>query len=116
MTTSTAKLNRLKATGWKTGGAVDFLHLSHEEIMLGELKRALSNAIKRARQKRGLSQIDLAKKIGSNQSRVAKIEAGDSSVSLDLIVRALFATGKTRRELQRAVGADEKLAHKEICF
>ena len=40
----------------------------------------------------------------------AGIEAGDASVSLDLIMRAFFATGATRRELQRAFGAGEKLA------
>jgi ribosome-binding protein aMBF1 (putative translation factor) len=107
---STAKLKRLHAAGWKTGNARDFLQLSVEESMLVELKITLSDAIRQARQKHGLSQIELAKKMGSSQSRVAKIEAGDPSVSLDLIMRAFFATGATRRELQRAFGAGEKLA------
>ena len=107
---STAKLKRLKAAGWKTGSAADFLQLSDEEAMLVELKVMLSDAIKRSRQKHGLSQIELARKMGSSQSRIAKIEAGDPSVSLDLIVRAYFATGGTRRELQRVFGAGEKLA------
>lgn len=107
---STAKLKRLKAAGWKAGSARDFLQLSDEEAMLVELKLMLTDAIKASRQKRGLSQIDLAKKMGSSQSRVAKIEAGDPSVSLDLIMRAFFATGATRRELQRAFGSGEKLA------
>ena len=107
---STAKLKRLKAAGWKAGNVEDFLRLSDEETMLVELKVKLADAIKASRQKRGLSQIDLARKMGSSQSRVAKIEAGDPSVSLDLIVRAFFATGATRRELQRAFGAGEKLA------
>ena len=107
---STAKLKRLKAAGWKAGSAGDFLQLSDEETMLAELKLMLTDAIKASRQKRGLSQIDLARKMGSSQSRVAKIEAGDPSVSLDLIMRAFFATGATRRELQRAFGAGEKLA------
>lgn len=104
---STAKLKRLKAAGWKAGSARDFLQLSGEEAMLVELKLMLTDAIKVARQKRGLSQIDLARKMGSSQSRVAKIEAGDPSVSLDLIMRAFFATGATRRELQRAFGVGE---------
>ena len=78
--------------------------------MLIDLKLTLTDAIKASRQKRGLSQLDLARKMGSSQSRVAKIEAGDPSVSLDLIVRAFFATGATWRELQLAVGAGEKLA------
>jgi DNA-binding transcriptional regulator YiaG len=107
---NTAELKRLKAAGWKAGSAGDFLQLSDEEATLVELKFMLTDAIKASRQKRGLSQIDLARKMCSSQSRVAKIEAGDSSVSLDLIVRAFFATGATRKELQRAVGAGEKLA------
>ncbi|MFA5914779.1 MAG: helix-turn-helix domain-containing protein [Burkholderiales bacterium] len=107
---SSAKLKRLKATGWNTGSATEFLQLRDEEAMLVELKLMLTDAIKASRQKRGLSQTDLARKMGSSQSRVAKIEAGDPSVSLDLIMRAFFATGATWRELQRAVGAGEKLA------
>lgn len=71
---------------------------------------SLTSALKEARQKRRLSQIDLAQRLGSNQSRVAKIEAGDPSVSLDLIVRALFAAGATRKELQRAFLAKEKIS------
>ena len=107
---STAKLKRLKAAGWKAGSARDFLQLSDEEAMLVDLKLTLTDAIKASRQKRGLSQLDLARKMGSSRPRVAKIEAGDPSVSLDLIVRAFFATGATWRELQLAVGAGEKLA------
>jgi len=107
---SNAKLKRLKAAGWKIGSAKDFLLLSDEEAKLVELKLMLTNAIKASRRKRGMSQDDLARKMGSSQSRVAKIEAADPSVSLDLIMRAFFATGATRRELQRAFGVDDKMA------
>jgi len=107
---NSAKLKKLRAAGWKVGSARDFLNLSDEEAMLVELKLSLTNALKEARQKRRLSQIDLAQRMGSSQSRVAKIEAGDSSVSLDLIVRALFAAGATRQELQRAFSSKEKIA------
>lgn len=104
------KLKRLKAAGWKIGNAKDFLHLSSEEAMLVELKLSLVNAIRQSREKHGLSQADLAQRMGSSQSRVAKIEAGAPSVSLDLIVRALLATGATRRDLQRALTAKDLLA------
>jgi ribosome-binding protein aMBF1 (putative translation factor) len=100
----TAKLKRLQAAGWKTGSASEFLGLSDEEAMLVDLKLSLVDAVRQSRQKRGLSQIDLAQRMGSSQSRVAKLETGDSLVSLDLIVRAFFAAGGTRQELQRAVG------------
>lgn len=105
-----AKLKRLRAAGWKIGSTKDFLKLSDEEAMLVELKLSLADALKQARQKRRLSQVDLAQRMGSSQSRVAKIEAGDPSVTIDLIVRAILATGATRQELQRAFTSKEKMA------
>ncbi len=104
------KRRRLQAAGWRTGDAKDFLGMSEEEALLVELKLALVSAVKRSRKRHRMSQMDLAQRMGSSQSRVAKIEAGDASVSLDLIVRALLATGASRQELQRAFAAKEKLA------
>lgn len=74
--------------------------MSDAEAALVEIKLALTEAVRQTRIKRKLSQSDLALRIKSSQSRVAKIEAGDASVSLDLIVRALFAVGATRQEVQ----------------
>jgi ribosome-binding protein aMBF1 (putative translation factor) len=105
-----AKLKRLRAAGWKAVSVKEFLQLSDEEAMLVELRLALADAVKASREKRGLSQIGLAQRMGSSQSRVAKVESGDPAVSLDLIVRAFFASGGTRQELQRAFGAKQKLA------
>jgi DNA-binding XRE family transcriptional regulator len=96
------QLKRLRAAGWKAGSAAEFLGLSESEAALVELKLALVGAVRRAREKRGLSQIDLAQRMHSSQSRVAKIEAGDASVSLDLIVRALIAAGADRKDVQQA--------------
>jgi hypothetical protein len=87
----TDKLKRLQAVGWKVGSAEDFLQLNEEEARLVALK---------------LSQIDLAQRMKSSQSRIAKIEAGDPSVSLDLIVRALIASGATTRDTQAAFTAN----------
>ena len=105
-----AKVRKLRAAGWEIGNAKDFLQLSDEEAMLVELKLNLTAALKRARQKRRISQTDLAQRLGSSQSRIAKIEAGDPAVSLDLIVKALFAAGTTRRELQQVFTAKATLA------
>lgn len=102
---NTGKLKRLRAAGWKSGSPREFLGLNEQEAALVELKLALVAAVREARRRHGLSQIDLAQRMRSSQSRVAKIETGDQSVSLDLIVRALFAAGATRRELQRALSA-----------
>jgi ribosome-binding protein aMBF1 (putative translation factor) len=98
----TKKLKRLRAAGWKTGSAAEFLGLSEPEAALVELKLALVDAVRRTRQKRGMSQTDLAQRMQSSQSRIAKIEAGDASVSLDLIVRALIAAGASRKDMEQA--------------
>ena len=107
---NSARLKQLQAAGWKVGSAKDFLKLNDEEAMLVELKVSLAGALRHARTKRGLSQVELAQRMRSSQSRVAKIETGDASVSLDLIVRALLAAGATRRDLQRAFVQNEKVA------
>ena len=106
----TAKLERLQAVGWKVGSAEDFLQLSDNEARLVALKLSLISAVKKSRVKRKLSQIDLAQRMKSSQSRIAKIEAGDRSVSLDLIVRALIASGATTRDIQAAFTANEQMA------
>ncbi len=93
---------RLKAAGWTFGSTKDFLKLSDQEAALVEVKLSLIEALKKSRQKRRLSQVDLAQRMGSSQSRIAKIEAGDASVSLDLIVRALIAAGTTQQDIRKA--------------
>lgn len=104
---NTDKLERLQADGWKIGSTEDFLQLNEEETRLVALKLSLISAVKKSRIKRKLSQMDLAQRMKSSQSRIAKIEAGDPSVSLDLIVRALIASGATTRDIQAAFTADE---------
>ena len=100
-----AKARRLRAAGWKLGSAKDFLRLSDQEAALVEVKLCLMDALRQARRKRGISQIELAKWMGSSQSRIAKIEAGDPSVSLDLILRALVASGASQREIHETLAS-----------
>jgi predicted XRE-type DNA-binding protein len=99
---TTDKLTRLKAAGWQVGTAGDFLELTEEESRLIELKLSLITAVKKSRSKHRLSQAELAVRMKSSQSRVAKIEAGDASISLDLIVRALIASGASTKDIQGA--------------
>lgn len=96
------KLERMNAAGWKVGDTDEFLQLSDAESKLVYLRLSLMQAVKTSRIKRNLSQIELAQRMKSSQSRVAKIEAGDTRVSLDLIVRALIASGATSKEIQSA--------------
>ena len=83
------KKKRLESKGWKIGPVKEFLGLSDEESAYIELKVKLAAGLRQRRQQQGLSQLELAAKLQSSQSRVAKMEAGDPSVSLDLLVRSL---------------------------
>jgi ribosome-binding protein aMBF1 (putative translation factor) len=98
-----AKRKRLETKGWKFGTVKDFLGLSDEESAYIELKIKLATALRQRRQQKGLSQLDLAAKLQSSQSRVAKMEAGDPSVSLDLLIRSLISLGASERELSRII-------------
>jgi predicted XRE-type DNA-binding protein len=96
-----AKRKRLESKGWKVGDSTEFLQLSPEEAAYIELKLALSKNLKLTRKQKNLSQEELARMLKSSQSRIAKMEAGDPTVSLDLLVRSLLALGTTRKTLSR---------------
>ena len=95
------KQERLAKAGWSVGNAEDFLELTPEEAAYIELKLTLAQNLRAERQNNQLTQEELARLLKSSQSRVAKMEAGDPSVSLDLLIRGLFALGKTPRDLSR---------------
>lgn len=100
---NTAKRKRLEKAGWKVGTAQEFLNLSAEEAAYVEVKLNLARVLSNRRKSLRLTQVALAKKIKSSQSRVAKMEAGDPSVSIDLLVRSLIALGETPTALQKAL-------------
>ncbi len=95
------KQKRLEKAGWKVGTPRDFLGLSPAEEQLIELKLELSQALLGMREKLRYSQEKVAKLLGSSQSRVAKMEAGDASVSLDLLVRSFFVLGGSKEDVGR---------------
>ena len=97
------KRKRLEEAGWRVGTADEFLGMSPEEAEYVSLRIRLGDAVKRLRQKRELTQVELAARMGSSQSRMAKAETADNSVSLDLLIRSLLALGATRRDLAKAI-------------
>lgn len=105
-----AKRARLEAAGWKVGTVRQFLGLSDDEAAFVDLKLALARNLRSRRERKGLTQNQLAELIESSQSRVAKMEAGDRTVSLDLLVRSLLAMGTTKRELARIIAAPKRAA------
>jgi len=102
------KRKKLETAGWKVGGVDEFLGLSAEEMEFIEAKLALANSLKEARKKKRLTQEQLAKKIGSSQSRVAKMEAADSTVSLDALIKALQTLGMNMSQIGRIMGSGLK--------
>lgn len=99
------KRELLEAQGWKVAGAQEFLELSNEELEYIEIKIALSQLVKAQRKRRRLTQEKAAQLIGSSQSRVAKMESGDPSVSIDLYIKSFIALGGSRDELSEAIKA-----------
>ena len=97
-----AKRERLEAKGWKVGSVSDFLELTAEESTLVEIKLALSRNLKERRQKR-MTQSKLASKMSSSQPRIAKAENGDTSVSIELLIRAMLATGATPQDIGQVI-------------
>lgn len=97
------KKKRLESAGWKVGDAAEFLELTAEEAAFVELKLALAAHLREVREQRSLTQSQVASQLGSSQSRVAKMEAADVSVSLDLLVRSLLALGVSRDEVGRVI-------------
>lgn len=97
------KRKRLEAADWKVGTTAEFLDLDAAEAALVDLRVSLQALLRQRRTKSGVTQVALARALGSSQSRVAKMEAGDPGVSLELLLRALFVVGASRREVGRAL-------------
>lgn len=97
------KRTRLEKAGWRVASTREFLDLSDREAALVEFKLALSRALRSVRVAHGVTQAELATRLDSSQSRVAKMEGADPGVSLDLLVRALFALGGDDGDVVRAM-------------
>lgn len=104
------KRAKLKAAGWTVGTPRDFLKLSDEEAVFVEFKLALSKTLQALRAAQELSQVEVAKRLQSSQSRVAKMEASDSSVSVDLLVRSLFRLGAQPVDIAKALRSRRRVA------
>ncbi len=97
------KKKKLESAGFKVSGAQEFLGLTDDEMALIDLKVRLVRMLRPAREDNGITQDELARRIGSSQSRVAKMEAASADVSLDLICKALLALGVTRQSIGKAI-------------
>ena len=108
-----AKQQKLENQGWRLGDSADFLGLSKEERELLDLKLQLGRKLRQARMERNWTQVHLARIVHSSQSRVAKMESGDPSVSLDLIVKSLLTTGVSRKDVALAMVSSQPSGTRE---
>lgn len=99
------KQKKLESSGWKVGSVDELLDLSAEESAYIEMKIALSDSLKKQRLKENMSQVELAERVKSSQSRIAKMEAGDPSVSIDLLMKSLLALGVSTVDLAKTISA-----------
>ena len=99
------KRKRLEAAGWRVGDATEFLGLSPAEAAYVEMRLRLAEGLRERRARRKVTQAELAKVVHSSQSRIAKMEAGDPSVTLDLLIRTLLALGASERDVARMIAA-----------
>ncbi len=95
------KKNKLEANGWTVGDIDGFLGLDEAEMAIVEMKVALAKALVEKRKRSNVTQVNMAKIIGSSQSRVAKIEKADSSVSLELMIKSFLSLGATKKDIVR---------------
>jgi DNA-binding transcriptional regulator YiaG len=89
--------------GWVEGTVQEFLDLSDADLEYIEMRRALSRLLKQAREKLQLTQIQVAARLRTSQSRVAKMEKADPSVSADLLLQSLFRLGLKRKQVAKAI-------------
>ena len=97
------KRERLEKAGWRVGSVDEFLGLTPEESAYIDLRISLGDAVQNLRKEQKVTQEQLAARMGSSQSRLAKAEAADASVSLDLLIRTYLALGATRQDLAKAI-------------
>jgi ribosome-binding protein aMBF1 (putative translation factor) len=101
---------RLERAGWRVDNATTFLGLSTEEVRFIDLKLAIAAGVRQLRERRGLTQAGLAKQLGSSQSRIAKMEAADASVSLDLMIRSLLGIGAKPADIAKIIRGARRAA------
>lgn len=104
-----SKKEALEQKGWKVGSTGEFLGLTPEEEAYIELKLSLSHFLQEKRKTRRLTQNQMATLIQSSQSRVAKMEKGEESVSIDLLLRSLLALGIEIKEIGKTITGIRKV-------
>jgi DNA-binding XRE family transcriptional regulator len=108
MTMKADKRRKLEAAGWRVGNTSEFLNLTPGESEFVEIKLSLARRLRELREQHNWTQAELARRVGSSQSRVAKMESADPTVSVDLLLKCLLEAGANRKDLGRAVASKRR--------
>lgn len=101
---------QLEEKGFRVGSTADFLELSPEEEAYIDIRLDISNMVKAQRAKSGWTQEQLARAIGSSQSRIAKLEGGDPGISMDLMIKALLRLGTSKKQIGKLLDGELEAA------
>ncbi len=97
------KKTKLEKAGWHIGSTQELLGLSDSEMAMIRIKQSLAKSLREMRAEQAVSQAEVAKRVGSSQARVARMEAADASVSVDLLLNACLIMGANEKAIGRAI-------------
>ena len=86
-------MKRIKAAGYKVTTADEWLGLTPEESQLVDIRLALAEQLEEVRKEKGISQAQLAARMGTKQSGIARMVNRPETSSMDNLVKGLIALG-----------------------
>ena len=89
--------------GWSEATVAEFLELTSAEETIVEMRVRISRAAREKRAELGISQRELAKRMGTQQPHVSDIENGIAT--LETMIRAYLALGGTAKKVGGMIGA-----------
>ena len=98
-------MKRRKGKTWVETDVEELLDLSAQDLVIVEFRAALALALQQARKRQKLTQENAAKVIGTSQAQVARMEAGQSSITIDRLIKALIALGVPRPTILKALNS-----------
>lgn len=98
-------MKRRKGKTWVETDVEELLGLTPEDLVIIEFRAALAVALQRARKRKKLTQEEAAEQIGTSQAQVSKMEGGQSSITIDRLIKALAALGVSRPMILRALNS-----------